>query len=76
MESTPTHIDPRIYALYDEYCHGRIDRREFMKRASALTVAGGGVPPGSHGAAGSVDPAPVLRELARRGVRSAAFVGV
>ena len=41
MPQTPTHIDPRIYALYDEYCHGRIDRREFMKRASALTVAGG-----------------------------------
>ncbi len=41
MEPTPQHIDPRIYALYDEYCHGRIDRREFMKRASALTVAGG-----------------------------------
>jgi len=41
MEQTPTHIDPRIYALYDEYCHGRIDRREFMKRASALAVAGG-----------------------------------
>jgi carboxymethylenebutenolidase len=38
---TPTHIDPRIYALYDEYCHGRIDRREFMKRAGTLTVAGG-----------------------------------
>ena len=35
------HIDPRIYALYDEYCHGRIDRREFMRRAGALTVAGG-----------------------------------
>ena len=41
MDPTPTHIDPRIYALYDEYCHGRIDRREFMKRASTLAVAGG-----------------------------------
>ena len=41
MDPTPTHIDPRIYALYDEYCHGRIDRREFMKRASMLAVAGG-----------------------------------
>ncbi len=41
MAPTPTHIDPRIYALYDEYCHGRIDRREFMKRAGTLTVAGG-----------------------------------
>lgn len=36
----PTFIDPRIYDLYDEYCHGRIDRREFLKRASALSVAG------------------------------------
>jgi carboxymethylenebutenolidase len=33
-------IDPRLYDLYDEYCHGRIDRREFLGRASALTVAG------------------------------------
>jgi carboxymethylenebutenolidase len=41
VDPTPTHIDPRIYALYDEYCHGRIDRREFMKRASTLAVAGG-----------------------------------
>ncbi len=41
MNQSPMHIDPRIYDLYDEYCHGRIDRREFMKRASALSVAGG-----------------------------------
>ena len=33
-------IDPRIYELYDEYCHGRIDRREFLIRATALTVGG------------------------------------
>ena len=41
MEQAPTHIDRRIYELYDEYCHGRIDRREFLKRAGALGVAGG-----------------------------------
>jgi carboxymethylenebutenolidase len=41
LNQSPMHIDPRIYDLYDEYCHGRIDRREFMKRASALSVAGG-----------------------------------
>src|SRR5687767_1790279 len=29
-------IDQRVYDLYDEYCHGRIDRREFLKRAAAL----------------------------------------
>ena len=29
-------IDPRLFDLYDEYCHGRIDRREFMARAGAI----------------------------------------
>src|SRR6266851_10355611 len=33
-------IDQRVFELYDEYCHGRIDRREFLARAGALTVAG------------------------------------
>jgi len=33
-------IDPRIFDLYDEYCHGRMDRREFLKRAMAITVGG------------------------------------
>jgi len=33
-------IDPRIFDLYDDYCHGRIDRREFFARAGALTVVG------------------------------------
>jgi carboxymethylenebutenolidase len=33
-------IDQRVYDLYDEYCHGRIDRREFMARASALVIGG------------------------------------
>lgn len=33
-------IDPRIFDLYDEYCHGRMDRREFMARAAAITVGG------------------------------------
>ena len=33
-------IDQRVYDLYDEYCHGRIDRREFLRRASVITVAG------------------------------------
>ena len=26
-------IDQRVFDLYDEYCHGRIDRREFLSRA-------------------------------------------
>ncbi|MDH3319812.1 MAG: dienelactone hydrolase family protein [Betaproteobacteria bacterium] len=34
------HIDARVYELYDEYCHGRIDRREFLLRAAALTAGG------------------------------------
>lgn len=33
-------IDPRIYDLYDKYCHGFMSRREFLKKASAITVAG------------------------------------
>ena len=33
-------IDPCIYALYDEYCHGAMDRREFLANASALVVGG------------------------------------
>lgn len=38
---TVDHIDPRIYELYDEYCHGAMDRREFLRRAAALTVVVG-----------------------------------
>src|SRR4051812_17597906 len=37
---TQLQIDQRVFDLYNEYCHGGIDRREFMKRASVL-VAGG-----------------------------------
>ena len=33
-------IDQRIYDLYDEYCHTDMDRREFLRRASAITVLG------------------------------------
>jgi carboxymethylenebutenolidase len=29
-------IDARVYELYDEYCHGGIERREFLQRAAAL----------------------------------------
>lgn len=34
-------IDPRIFDLYDEYCHGPMERREFLQRAAAITVIGG-----------------------------------
>ena len=37
----PQDIDQKVYDLYDEYCHGRIDRREFFRRATVMTVAGG-----------------------------------
>ena len=33
-------IDPQVFDLYDEYCHGYIDRREFLNRAAALTIGG------------------------------------
>ena len=37
---TQTQIDQQVFSLYDEYCHGRIDRREFLKRAGALGALG------------------------------------
>jgi carboxymethylenebutenolidase len=39
-EASSIHIDRRIYDLYDEYCHGGMDRRDFLARAAALTVGG------------------------------------
>ncbi|HJR03672.1 MAG TPA: dienelactone hydrolase family protein [Methylomirabilota bacterium] len=36
---TQIEIDQRVLDLYDEYCHGRLDRREFLRRAAL--VAGG-----------------------------------
>ena len=40
MTITQAEIDQRVYDLYDEYCHGGIDRREFLKRAGLLGAAG------------------------------------
>ena len=37
---TQAEIDQRVFDLYDEYCHGRIDRREFLQQAVAVTVGG------------------------------------
>ncbi len=37
---TQAEIDQRIFDLYDEYCHGDIDRRTFLSRAAAATVGG------------------------------------
>jgi carboxymethylenebutenolidase len=42
-ESLNAHsIDPRIYALYDEYCHSAMGRREFLRRAGAIAGLGVG----------------------------------
>lgn len=35
-----TSLDPRVAKLYDQYCHGAIDRREFMRRCAALSIGG------------------------------------
>jgi carboxymethylenebutenolidase len=37
---TQTEIDQRVFDLYDEYCHGQIDRRAFLARAAIVTVGG------------------------------------
>ena len=40
ISTTQSEIDQRVFDLYDEYCHGRIDRREFLARSAALLVGG------------------------------------
>jgi carboxymethylenebutenolidase len=37
---TQGEIDQRVFDLYDEYCHGGIDRRAFLQRAAVVTVGG------------------------------------
>ncbi len=37
---TQEEIDQRVFDLYDDYCHGGIDRRTFLSRAAAVTVGG------------------------------------
>ena len=37
-EVSQLQIDQSVYDLYDEYCHGHIDKREFLKRAGALSI--------------------------------------
>ena len=37
---TQTEIDQRVFDLYDEYCHGGMDRRSFLQRAAVVTVGG------------------------------------
>jgi carboxymethylenebutenolidase len=33
-------LDPALFDLYDQYCHGRIDRRAFMSGVGKFAVAG------------------------------------
>jgi carboxymethylenebutenolidase len=37
---TQIEIDQRLFDLYDEYCHGRMDRREFLTKSAAVTAGG------------------------------------
>lgn len=37
---TQMEIDQRVYDLYDEYCHGRMDRRSFLARAGSIAGLG------------------------------------
>ena len=32
--------EKQVYDLYDDYCHGRIERRDFFRRSAALTIGG------------------------------------
>jgi carboxymethylenebutenolidase len=32
--------EQRVFDLYDDYCHGRLDRRVFLQTAAALTIGG------------------------------------
>jgi len=37
---TQIEIDQRVFDLYDEYCHGRLDRRVFLAKSAAATAGG------------------------------------
>ena len=38
--TTEKKIDRRIFDLYDEYCHGRMNRREFLDKSAAIMIGG------------------------------------
>lgn len=40
QRKTASDFDQRLHNLYDDYTHGRIERRDFMRRAAAFTAAG------------------------------------
>ncbi len=37
---TASHFDQEVLDLYDDYAHGRVDRRSFLQRASKFAVGG------------------------------------
>ncbi len=37
---TQIEIDQRVFDLYDEYCHGRMERRDFLAKAAVMVVGG------------------------------------
>ena len=39
---TQLEIDQHVFDLYDEYCHGRIDRREFLRARRRAGRGGAG----------------------------------
>jgi carboxymethylenebutenolidase len=39
--SPTSKLDARVLDLYNDYCHGRIDRREFLQRSAAITLISG-----------------------------------
>lgn len=59
--------------------YGVLDRPSVAASATAAVIAlwlgAGAAPVGVHGAAAITDPLPILRELSRRGVRTAVFDG-
>mgnify|MGYP000123737423 CR=1 FL=1 len=40
MTAEDKKIDQRVFDLYDEYCHGKIDRREFLSRSATIMIGG------------------------------------
>src|SRR4029450_4233518 len=42
--SVDRETEQRVFALYDDYCHGRLDRRDFLQTAAALTIGGVSAP--------------------------------
>ena len=36
----PDDLSPEVYALYDQYVHGQLDRRAFLDKVSRYAVGG------------------------------------